>query len=83
MIHFAGATIVWWLGVCAPLLFAMSKFNGGERLCGIILCMLALVMIPYGLYYLAWAGSSLPRHGVSEVLTLDDRWDRKFWSQTS
>lgn len=62
MLHFIGASIVWWLGVCAPLLLGIAKLNSGECFFGAISCTLMLVMVPYGLSYLKWAGESyLPR----------------------
>lgn len=62
MLHFIGASIVWWLGVCAPLLLGMTKLNSGEYLFGAVSCTLGLAMVPYGLSYLNWAGESyLPR----------------------
>ena len=61
MLHFIGASIVWWLGVCAPLFLALSKFSGGEHLDSAVACSLGLVMIPYGLHYLVWAGDRLPQ----------------------
>ena len=80
--HFVFASIVWWLGVCAPPLLAMSKFSGGEHLYGIVLCTLALAMVPYGLCYLSWAGLHLPQLTPRDLIVVDslnDRWDRKFF----
>ena len=46
MLHFIGASIVWWLGVCAPLLLAMSRFSSGEYLDSAVSCALALALTP-------------------------------------
>ena len=61
MLHFIGASIVWWLGVCAPLLLAMSRFSSGEYLDSAVSCALALALTPYAICYLEWAGSRLPQ----------------------
>ena len=58
MLHFIGASIVWWLGICTPLLLAISKLYGGEYLASAISCALALSLMRYGLGYLGWAQRS-------------------------
>lgn len=54
---FVGASLIWWTGVCTPLLLSLSKFSGGEYVCAVVSSALAVAMVPYGLCYFDFATS--------------------------